>query len=180
MKGIRNSHKEFFALECQWHYPRASFRIVVLVKDEIDKDKMLLIYHREFENYKPISRGSSMDASLFQEEDMQMAKNMQELIKCHIVKQSNQRQLNNFKNSYLNSLKNDLFDKISMFLENEKKSQRRLTGNLALIESFKYYDRLQSEEMLTRWRNAASGHGKSKHLMIEISRIYVKSSLNAR
>ena len=92
------------------------------MKDEIDKDKMLLIYHKESENFKPISRGSAMEALLFQEEDMGMAKDMQELIKCHIVKQSNEKQLNNFKNSYLNSLKNDLFDKISLFLENEKKS----------------------------------------------------------
>ena len=85
-----------------------------------------------------------------------MANQMQELIKCHIVKQSNQKQLSRFKGSYLRELRNDIFDKISYFLENEKKSEKRLTGNQALVESFRYYDRLQSEEMLTRWRNSAA------------------------
>lgn len=47
-----------------------------------------------------------------------MAQNMQELIKCHIVKQSNQRQLQDFKNRFLYSLKNDFFDKVSYFVEN--------------------------------------------------------------
>ena len=59
-----------------------------------------------------------MEASVFKENDFDMAQNMQELIKCHIVKQSNQRQLQDFKNRFLYSLKNDFFDKVSFFVEN--------------------------------------------------------------
>lgn len=57
-----------------------------------------------------------MEASLFKESDEDMARNMQELIKCHMVRQSNQKQLNNFKNMYLSSIKNDISDKLSIFL----------------------------------------------------------------
>ena len=89
-----------------------------MVKDEIDKDKMLLIYNRESNSYRTIARGSALEASTFRAEDLEMASKMQELIKCHIVKQSNQKQLNRFKGSYLRDLRNDIFDKVSYYLEN--------------------------------------------------------------
>lgn len=101
---------------------------------------------------------------------------MQELIKCHIVRQKTERQINVFKNNFLGAIKNDFYDRIAMFLERERNSEKRLTNNLTLVENFKYYDRLQSEDMLKRWKNKSAKHSKSKYLVIEISQIYIKAA----
>ena len=95
-----------------------------------------------------------------------MADYMQELIKCHIVRQKTEKQVNMFKLAFLRSIKNDFYDRIALFLEKERTSQKKLTNNLTLVENFKYYDRLQSEDMLKRWKNKSSKNLKSKHLAI--------------
>lgn len=51
---------------------------------------------------------------------------------------------------------------------------------MTLVENFKYYDRLQSEDMLKRWKNKSAKHSKAKHLVIEISQIYIKTTHNIK
>jgi hypothetical protein len=165
-----------FGVFTDWHYPQAALRILLLVKEEIDKDKMLIIYNKESSEYRPITKESMADKNLFRNEDEDMADYMQELIKCHIVRQKTEKQVSMFKQAFLGSIKNDFYDRIAMFLEKERNSERKLTNNLTLVENFKYYDRLQSEDMLKRWKNKSSKHSKSKHLAVEISQIYVKST----
>jgi len=59
---------------------------------------------------------------LFRMADEDMADNMQELIKCHIVRQKTEKQINMFKHAFLGAIKNDFYDRIAMFLEKERNS----------------------------------------------------------
>ena len=70
LQGIKSRHKELFGVFTDWHYPKADFRIILLVKDPIDKDKMLVVYHNEEDIYRMITRESTMEASAFKESDL--------------------------------------------------------------------------------------------------------------
>jgi hypothetical protein len=162
----KSRHREYFGMFTDWHYPKAAFRIMVLVRDPIDKDKMLLIYNNESNTNKGMTRGSQLDNAVFREDDQFKATSMQEIIKCHIVKQMASRQISNFKQNMLDSLTADILDRVTLYLENQKRSEKKLTGNLSLMESFKYYDRMQAEDMLHRWRHKSSQLAKEKSLML--------------
>lgn len=44
---IHENNRWSFGIFTRWHFENAECRIVVLVKDKLDKDKMLFIYNKE-------------------------------------------------------------------------------------------------------------------------------------
>ena len=66
---------------------KAQWRIIVLVRDKFDKDKMLFIYNTESEENEPLKE-SKIAQSYFQNDSIDSAY-MKEITKVHMCKQKN-------------------------------------------------------------------------------------------
>lgn len=76
-----------FGFFVRWHLVKAQWRIIVLVRDKFDKDKMLFIYNTESEENEPLKE-SKIAQSYFQNDSIDSAY-MKEITKVHMCKQKN-------------------------------------------------------------------------------------------